>query len=809
MKEQYRIQAEPVCRKGNIIQGACWRISVLTAGLVRLEYSQKGVFEDRPTQTVWNRDLGVCDYRVTDTEDSLEIITDRLHLHYDKGRFSADGLFIRVEGGFLPEENEWHYGDKAGTDARELRGTTRTLDCADGAIPLEDGLVSLRGYAVMDDSNSLIIREDGWIEARKEQEEDLYFWGYGMDYLTCIQDFYRLCGTTPMVPRYALGNWWSRYHKYTETSYRELMERFAAERIPFSVAVIDMDWHLVDVDEKYGSGWTGYTWNRDLFPDPAGFLRWLHERNLHVTLNVHPADGVRAYEDMYDAMGRALGMSDADRENGLPIAFDVSDEKYMEAYFAVLHHPQEADGVDFWWIDWQQGTESKLEGLDPLWMLNHYHFLDNARDGKRPMTFSRYAGPGSHRYPVGFSGDTIVTWESLDFQPYFTASATNIGYGMWSHDIGGHMQGVKDDELSGRWVQYGVFSPIMRLHSTSSRFNSKEPWRFRPEIRAVMEDFLGLRHRMIPYLYTMNYRQYAEGIPLVLPMYYAYPDMDEAYRVPNQYLFGSELMVAAITTPCIRSLRMAKVDAWIPEGVWYDIFTGMCYHGGRRMALYRDLASIPVFARAGAVIPCQEDYMESADENPAQLHIYVYTGADGAFTLYEDDNSTNGYQQEKCVRTRYSWQEDEGCFRIGSADGELPLIPERRDYIITFCGIESAQVTAEGSFDADADGSGAGRSTAVQSDGNEGGRQKFSVVMKNVPVNAETVLYLRERVRAGNDVTDRCFQILDRAEIGFDLKEDIFSVIEAQAADTDLPGRLRAMELDSDLYDALVEVITA
>ena len=100
-----------------------------------------------------------------------------------------------------------------------------------------------------------------------------------------------------------------------------------------------------------------------------------------------------------------------------------------------------------------------MEGLDPLWMLNHFHFLDNARDGKRPMTFSRYAGPGSHRYPVGFSGDTVVTWESLQFQPYFTSTASNIGYGWWSHDIGGHMGGYKDDELEGRWVSAGrIFS---------------------------------------------------------------------------------------------------------------------------------------------------------------------------------------------------------------------------------------------------------------------------------------------------------------------------------------------------------------
>ena len=106
------------------------------------------------------------------------------------------------------------------------------------------------------------------------------------------------------------------------------------------------------------------------------------------------------------------------------------------------------------------------------------------------MTFSRYAGPGSHRYPVGFSGDTVVTWESLQFQPYFTSTASNIGYGWWSHDIGGHMNGYKDDELEGRWYQLGVFSPINRLHSTKNEFNGKEPWRFKAEVRAAMDDFL-------------------------------------------------------------------------------------------------------------------------------------------------------------------------------------------------------------------------------------------------------------------------------------------------------------------------------
>lgn len=798
MKEYYQIQANPKGRKENMVEGECYRITVITEGLIRLEYAKHGIFEDRPTQAVWNRDLGICNYQVVDTADELEIITDRIHLNYDKKPFSSNGLSIKVKGGLFPFGNVWNYGNKDHTfEKGELKGTARTLDGADGEIPLEDGLTAKTGYAVLDDSKSLVIREDGWVEMRSNPEEDLYFWGYGTDYLTCIQDFYKISGAIPMIPRYALGNWWSRYHKYTEASYRELMERFAGEKIPFSVAVLDMDWHLVDIEEKYGSGWTGYTWNRELFPNPKEFLRWLHNQGLHVTLNVHPADGVRAHEEMYEAMGRNLGMDTTDLEKELPISFDISDEKFVEAYFTHLHHPQEKAGVDFWWIDWQQGNLSKVEGMDPLWMLNHYHFLDNGREGKRPMTFSRYAGPGSHRYPIGFSGDTIITWESLNFQPFFTSSASNIGYAMWSHDIGGHMMGAKDDELSGRWLQFGVFSPITRLHSTNSRFNSKEPWRYRTEIRAVMEDFLRLRHKMLPYLYTMNYRQYAEGIPMILPMYYQYPKEHQAYEVPNQYLFGSEMMVAAVTTPCIKGINMAKTSVWIPKGEWYDFFTGLRYQGGRIMQLYRDIKSIPVLVKAGGIIPFQEDYMENTSENPGELHLYVYAGADGSFTLYEDDNITTGYQNGKCVKTSYRWLEEEGDFCISRAEGEDSLLPDTRDYRITFCGIRDAEVAGKAMP--------RGGKTEISVEKKKG----FHVILKNIPVKEEVILTLKERVGEDNEVADRCFQILHAAEIDYALKENIYNLIETQTDGARLLGGLLSLDLDYDLYSALAEIITA
>ena len=192
---------------------------------------------------------------------------------YNKKEFSPYGLSIQVKGNLSAYHSIWRYGeDGCPSFLPQLKGTARTLDMADGEIPLEPGIISATGYSVLDDSHSQIILDNGWIEPRGKGVKDIYFFGYGHDYKEALKDFYYLSGKMPMLPRYALGNWWSRYYKYTEDSYMELMDRFEQENLPFTVAVIDMDWHLVDINPKYGSGWTGYTWNKELFPNPKRFL---------------------------------------------------------------------------------------------------------------------------------------------------------------------------------------------------------------------------------------------------------------------------------------------------------------------------------------------------------------------------------------------------------------------------------------------------------------------------------------------------------------------------------------------------------
>lgn len=220
------------------------RITVLTDRLLRIEHSNTGAFEDRASQTVFYRDFAPCTYRMTQDGEWLTVETEALRLCCRTDvPFSAETLTVALKN---EPAAHWHYGDEPET----LGGTIKTLDSVNDGIPLGDGLCSRQGYALLDDSSTMLLGEDGWVIPRPADTIDLYFFGYGYDYRSCIADYYRLTGIPPMLPAYALGNWWSRYYAYTQDEYQTLMTRFEREDIPFSVAVVDMDWHIVDVPRR-------------------------------------------------------------------------------------------------------------------------------------------------------------------------------------------------------------------------------------------------------------------------------------------------------------------------------------------------------------------------------------------------------------------------------------------------------------------------------------------------------------------------------------------------------------------------------
>lgn len=672
------------------------RFSIITDRLLRVEVDRNLRFTDEPTQTVICRNFAAPQFKTIEDGNILIIITTKTIFKYDTKAHKMIG--ISLKGG--KNLTEYKQGN--------LKGTYRTLDQTAGAVNLGDGIMSRNGVAVIDDTKSLILNSDGTIGERRKTIKDEYYFAYNHDYRTCLKDFFSLCGQVPLVPRYCLGNWWSRYKAYTQQEYLSLMDEFIDRKIPITVATVDMDWHWVDVRQRFGKssnkftlnpfkadnifqgdGWTGYSWNTELFPDYRAFLKELQEKNFKVTLNLHPAQGVRFFDDMYEEMAKAMGI---DPQTKRRVDFDITNPQFVDAYFNILHKPYENEGVDFWWIDWQQGTKTKVKNLDPLWALNHYHTLANEKDKSRPLILSRYAGVGSHRYPLGFSGDTHICWDALHFQPYFTNTATNIGYTWWSHDIGGHMMQSKDDELYARWVQYGLYSPIMRLHSTSNEFMGKEPWKHNLQSEAVAVSCLRERHALLPYLYSMNYRTHKNSLALCEPMYYAYPENNEAYEMKNQYFFGSELMVAPITTKLNPKTYLASVDVWLPEGRWTDIYTGAIYEGGKTVTMYRGIESIPVLAKEGAIIPLSANDTENDWKNPKDMVLRIFRG-NNSFSLYEDDGESNEYKNGNFAITKYSVSENENnlSFIISPAEGNCSTIPQRRSYKLVFEDVTAAE----------------------------------------------------------------------------------------------------------------------
>ena len=655
MADQYLLdqhlvaKTEPNALKENIVVWGNFRVTVLKNRLFRIEKEENGHFCDEATQSVWYRNFEEVPFTVKKEQDSLTVDTGEAKLVLKE---TIEESFIILDGNSIPLDN-----------TKNLKGTYRTLDCCDGEwwifkgdkkrIVLEDGVASENGVAVLDDSLSLVLEKNGTLNIRSFPEQDIYIFAYGHNYREAVKALFQISGCTPLIPRFALGNWWSRYHAYTEKEYLHVMDDFEEQEIPFTVATVDMDWHWSKTldqekgitkqgknNEFYGGndGWTGYSWNTRLFPDYRRFLKVLHEKNLHVTLNLHPALGVRYFEDKYSEMAEAMGVDPATEKQ---ISFDIADSRFINAYFRVLHKPLEHDGVDFWWIDWQQGSSSQLAGLDPLWALNHYHYLDNGLEHS-PLILSRYCKIGSHRYPLGFSGDTFVTWESLNYLPYFTATASNAGYSWWSHDIGGHMHGSKDDELYVRFVQFGVFSPINRLHSTDSETFTKEPWAYSNGSGLIAAQYLRLRHKMIPFLYSASYRTNKEGLALIEPLYYEWAENKEAYQYRNEYLFGGQLLVAPVTEKS-KEQGMAVLKIWLPKGKWTDLFTGMEYEGGSELTIMRWMEEMPVFLKEGGFFVLDDRKYTNNVKVPDCLKVYTAEG-NGEYSLFEQDEEGNWYE---------------------------------------------------------------------------------------------------------------------------------------------------------------------
>lgn len=659
-----------------IIQGNKYRFSILTDRLIRLEYNKEGQFNDLATQLVMFRKFEKPDFAVRQDNTFLEITTKYFKLEYSKEMpFKGSSvnpiknLKITLNG----TSQFWYYGHP---EVRNYFGSNNSL----GNNPTEEknrGLYSLEGFVSIDDSNTLRLDANGTMVSPHRDSVDIYLFMYDKDFGLAMQDYFRLTGMPSFIPRYALGNWWCRDKAYSYENIEDLINKFDSIDVPISILLLDKDWHKRDVYNKKLTN-TGFTFNNNLFPNPIEMINELHKKDIKLGLSVDPSEGIYPFEAYYQNACNYLGGT-----AGTILKFDPLNPRFLDVYFKIFIHPLEAMGVDFFWNDY-----SDLKNLTTLWVLNHYHYLDSGKNlSKRNMLLARNSLIAAHRYPVLYSGKTTVSWDNFKLIPFFNLSASNIGVCWWSHDIGGYSGGIEESELYIRSVQLGVFSPILRFHSAAGKYYKRAPWLWDKKTYEIVDEYLILRHKFIPYLYTEAYKYSTYGTMVFQPLYYIIPKVYDDILYRNEYFYGSELLVAPITTKKDSIMNRTIHRFYLPEGTWYDFFTGKKFIGNKKYVAFYKEEDYPVFARKGSIIPLSLKSNKNNTGNPIDLEIQVFPGDSNTYELYEDDGITQAYKNGQYCKTiiDYNYLPNNYTLIIRSGnDSKRGIVPDFRNYKIRF-----------------------------------------------------------------------------------------------------------------------------
>jgi alpha-glucosidase len=276
-------------------------------------------------------------------------------------------------------------------------------------------------------------------------------------------------------------------------------------------------------------------------------------------------------------------------------------------------------------------------------------------------------------------------WPSLAFQPWFTATAANVGYAYWSHDIGGHMPGAVEPELFTRWVQFGTFSPILRTHTTKNPDSERRIWAYPEPFSNILRSAFQLRYALQPYIYTEARRTYDTGVAFSRPLYYDWPEAPDAYTSKDEYLFGDQMLVAPVTAAAEKVGGLATEKVWLPEGEWIEWPTGKHISGPTAVNRSFSIDQIPVYVKAGAIVPMQPAMRYTGEKPVDPLIVNVWPlkpGASSSYSVYEDSGVSVEYQHGVFARTPVKAAQDGDTLRveIGPVEGGFPGMAKTRGY---------------------------------------------------------------------------------------------------------------------------------
>ncbi|MEK8032870.1 TIM-barrel domain-containing protein [Ideonella sp. DXS29W] len=593
-----------------------------------------------------------------------------------------------------------------------LGGYRRSLDGIRGGIPpTTPGLLYRDGWYLLDDTQTALYdSKTDVLSARPthggEPYQDGYVFAYGKNYKKALGDLAKLTGPALLLPRWAYGVWFSEYYDRTAADFQNnIVPRFRSEGVPLDVLVVDTDFKALDT-------WSGWAIDPVKFPNPKGFLDWVHGQGLFAPFNIHPSivgndpQFAQAQATAKNKLTRTYCGGSAGSNPFGCYGFDWADPDQLAAYFN-LHQQMEDQGVDVWWLDWCcDGSQASRRDVTSDAFINQKYAARVSKKVGRGFAFSRAYGSGpannlpnepmgpwaDKRSTLHFTGDTYSTWEMLAAAGGYTAAeSAATGISSVSHDIGGHNNpgdqapGAEpgttrmSDDMYARWVQLGTFQPILRLHSNHG---DRLPWQYGAAGQASATKFLRLREQLVPTTYSLAWKANQTGVPLVRAMYLEYPKEEAAYTTAwSQYFYGPDLLVAPAASPGTST----TTSVWFPAGAWTDYFSGATYSGNTTRSITTDLNAMPVFLRAGGMVVTRSDNAPNDVQNPMKsLTVTLATGDRGKFTLYEDDGRNPDLDQSATTTLTYDEAAGDHTLTIQAAKGSFAGQVTKRSWSVVF-----------------------------------------------------------------------------------------------------------------------------
>ncbi len=506
----------------------------------------------------------------------------------------------------------------------------------------------------------------------------LVFYGPSAD--SVIASYRKLSGNAPLFPLWAYGFWQCR-ERYTSFSHlTETVKEFRKRKLPLDVIV--QDW------QYWGDrGWGVPQFDEKNYPDPSKFISELH--GLHAHFNI----SIWSNPDKNSTLGKEY----LNRNLFIPGTkwLDYFNPETRKAYWNTLNENMFVYGVDSWWMDAVEPENDALKGETTfagpgeLYRLTYplmvssavYEGQRNTTSDKRVCILTRSAFPGQQRYGIiNWSGDVGWDWETFKRQITAGLNFTITGFPYWTTDIGGFFRpgssqytDEKYHELLVRWYQYGTFNPIFRIHGYQSE---TEPWKYGPVVENHMRKMLNLRYRLLPYIYSEAWQVTKNGSTMMRPMIMDFRNDSVAVKQSYQFMFGRNILVAPVTETGISAWNV-----YLPKDTrWYDFWSGSSYEGGQVINAAAPLERLPLFVKAGSIVP-MGTFIEYAGEKTADtLEIRIYKGADGTFTLYEDENDNYNYENGAFSEISFSWDDQKRVLSMSDRKGSFSGMTEKRTF---------------------------------------------------------------------------------------------------------------------------------